>query len=115
MGVLMPAIYTFSLDFGRDRDLIDLLESKKNRSDYIRTVLRKDDLSQMHIDLFHHVYSLYSTAMEVHAGREPQSKESLMSKVLDLERNPSKDLERNPSKDCFTCSQVGEDKCHICN
>ena len=103
----MPAIYTFSLDFRRDRDLIDLLESKKNRSDYIRTVLRKDDLSQMHIDLFHEVYSLYANAMRVHAGREPQSKESLMAKVLDLERNEV--------EDCFTCSQVGEDKCHICN
>ena len=46
----MPAIYTFSLDYSRDRDIIDLLESKKNRSDYIRTILRKQMLEQLYID-----------------------------------------------------------------
>ena len=82
----MPAIYTFSLDLVRDRDIIELLESKKNRSDYIRTLLRKDDLSQLHIDAFHEVYSLYSNAMRVHAGREPQSKDHLLARqILNLD------------------------------
>lgn len=40
----MPSIYTFSLDNVRDSELIALLESKKNRSDYIRTILRQDML-----------------------------------------------------------------------
>lgn len=78
----MPAIYTFSLDYVRDQDLIELLESKKNRSDYIRTILRKDDLSKLYMNLFDDVYSMYRAAMVVHAKREPVSKESIIAKKL---------------------------------
>ena len=78
----MPAIYTFSLDYVRDQDLIELLESKKNRSDYIRTILRKDDLSKLYMNLFDDVYSMYQSAMIVHAGRKPASKESITAKKL---------------------------------
>ena len=78
----MPAIYTFSLDYGRDRDIIDLLESKKNRSDYLRTILRKQMLEQLYIDAFHDVYSAYSSSIKVHAGREPISKEEFIARNL---------------------------------
>ena len=70
----MPAIYTFSLDYVRDRDLIDLLESKKNRSDFIRTILRQDSLCKLYMEAFDSVYSRYRTAMMVHAGRNPLPK-----------------------------------------
>ena len=56
----MPSIYTFSLDNVKDADLIALLESKKNRSDYIRTILRKDDLSKLYMNLFDEVYRMYN-------------------------------------------------------
>ena len=78
----MPAIYTFSLDYVRDQDLIELLESKKNRSDYIRTILRKDDLSKLYMNLFDDVYIMYRAAMVAHAKREPVSKESIIAKKL---------------------------------
>ena len=70
----MPAIYTFSLDFGRDRDIIDLLESKKNRSDYIRTILRQDMMLQLYMEAFDLVYNRYRSAMTVHAHRDPLPK-----------------------------------------
>ena len=64
----MPAIYTFSLDFTRDREIIDLLESKKNRSDFIRTLLRQESLLRFYMDLFDDVYGRYSTAMFMQTG-----------------------------------------------
>ena len=78
----MPAIYTFSLDFSRDRDIIDLLESKKNRSDYLRTTMRKQMLEQLYIDAFHDVYAAYEAAMRVHAGRDPISDREFIARNL---------------------------------
>jgi hypothetical protein len=86
-GTIMPAIYTFSLDYSRDRDIIALLESKKNRSDYLRTILRKQMLEQLYIDAFHDVYSTYSSTIRVHAGRDPLPKSEFIA------RNISKNTE----------------------
>ena len=80
----MPSIYTFSLDNVKDADLIALLESKKNRSDYIRTILRKDDLSKLYMNLFDEVYRMYNSAITVHAGREPRSKDWIIAKHLQI-------------------------------
>lgn len=60
----MPAIYTFSLDYVRDRDLIELLESKKNRSDYIRTILRQDMLLNLYMEAFDLLHYRYRSAMK---------------------------------------------------
>lgn len=76
----MPAIYTFSLDFVRDRDLIELLESKKNRSDYIRTILRQDMMLQLYMEAFDLVYNRYRSAMTVHAHRDPLPKSHFLLK-----------------------------------
>lgn len=35
----MPATYSFSLNFRKDRDIIDLMENAKNKSQLIRTSL----------------------------------------------------------------------------
>ena len=83
----MPAIYTFSLDYVRDRDIIDLLESKNNRSDYIRTILRKQMLEQLYIDAFHDLYSTYASIIRVHAGREPITKEEFIARNLQKSSN----------------------------
>ena len=83
----MPAIYTFSLDFSRDRDIIDLLESKKNRSDYLRTILRKQMLEQLFIDAFHDVYDSYHSAIKIHAGREPIPKSDFIERDLQKSEN----------------------------
>ena len=48
----MPSIYTFSLDNVRDAELIALLESKKNRSDYIRTTLSQDMMLNVYMEAF---------------------------------------------------------------
>lgn len=74
----MPAIYTFSLDFVRDRDIIELLESKKNRSDFLRTILRKEELAQFYIDLFHDVHDHYRTQFFMNRGRTGLTKEDFM-------------------------------------
>ena len=76
----MPAIYTFSLDYVRDRDLIQLLEARKNRSDYIRTILRQDMMLNLYMEAFDLVHSRYRTAMEVHAGREALPKSHFLIK-----------------------------------
>ena len=76
----MPAIYTFSLDFVRDLDLINLLESKKNRSDYIRTILRQDMMLNLYMEAFDLVYNQYRSAMIVHAQREPKPKSVFLVK-----------------------------------
>ena len=93
----MPAIYTFSLDYVRDRDLIDLLESKKNRSDYIRTILRQDSLCKLYMEAFDSVYSRYRTAMMVHAGRDPLPK----SDIIDSNHRSSKQ-KTNDTQDSYT-------------
>ena len=60
----MPAIFTFSLDFVRDRDLIELLESKKNRSDWIRVKLRQDMMLNLYMEAFDLLYNRYRSAMK---------------------------------------------------
>lgn len=70
----MTAIFTFSLDYGRDREIIDLLYSKKNRSDYIRTVLRQDNMLDLYMEAFDLLYNQYRSAMTVHAHRDPLPK-----------------------------------------
>ena len=60
----MPAIYTFSLDYVRDRDLIQLLESRKNRSDYIRTILRQDMMLNLYMEAFDLLHTRYRSAMK---------------------------------------------------
>lgn len=76
----MPAIYTFSLDYVRDKDLIHLLESTKNRSDYIRTILRQDMLLNLYMEAFDLVYNRYRSAMTVHAHRDPMPKSHFLIK-----------------------------------
>ena len=76
----MPAIYTFSLDYVRDRDLIDLLESKKNRSDYIRTILRQDMMLNLYMEAFDLVYSNYRSISILHAQRDPKPKSHFLIK-----------------------------------
>ena len=102
----MPAIYTFSLDFSRDRDIIDLFESKKNRSDYIRCNLRKELLEQLYIDAFHAMYQAYATTMRVHAGRDPMPKDSFLARNLPHAKQESEE-------ECFTCREIGEEHCNI--
>ena len=61
----MPSIYTFSLDNVRDSELIALLETKKNRSDYIRTILRQDMMLNQYMEAFDLLYHRYKVAMAV--------------------------------------------------
>ena len=76
----MPAIYTFSLDLVRDRDIIELLESRKNRSDYIRTLLRKEQLTEFYMDLFDDVHARYNTATFMHRGTPGDSKADFIAR-----------------------------------
>ena len=76
----MTAIFTFSLDYGRDREIINLLYSKKNRSDYIRTVLRQDNMLDLYMEAFDLVYNRYRSAMTVHAHRDPMPKSHFLIK-----------------------------------
>lgn len=70
----MPSIYTFSLDNVRDAELIALLESKKNRSDYIRTVLRQDMMLNVYITAFDLLYNRYRSAMKAYPNIDPWPK-----------------------------------------
>ena len=110
----MPAIYTFSLDFRRDRDIIDLLESKKNRSNYIRQNLREEILLNLYMEAFDLLYSRYRTAMEVHAGRDPIPKSHFLT--ANKYAKSKEEEEKVPAAadtECFTCNEIGEEHCNI--
>lgn len=52
----MPATYSFSLNFRKDRDIIDLLEDTKNKSKLIRKALHSINRLE--------VYELYAERLE---------------------------------------------------
>ena len=110
----MTAIFTFSLDYGRDREIIDILYSKKNRSDYIRTILRQDNMLDLYMEAFDLLYNQYRSAMTVHAGRDPLQKAHFLMQnkhhKWSQEDEPAKKIEDN---ECFTCNEVGKKYCNI--
>lgn len=105
----MPAIYTFSLDYGRDRDIIDLLESKKNRSDYIRTILRQDNMLDLYMEAFDLLYNHYRSAITVHAHRDPLPKAHFLMQNKHHKWNQEEEKE----EECFTCQEIGKEHCNI--
>tara|TARA_Y100001973_G_C5178598_1_gene323520 strand:- start:1542 stop:1820 length:279 start_codon:yes stop_codon:yes gene_type:complete len=69
----MPAIYSFSLDYKYDNDIIVRLESMKNRSSWIRNLLRQElDHERLQI-LVEVLYSAYKTQMDIGSPRDPTS------------------------------------------
>ena len=74
----MPAIYSFSLDHKFDNDIIIRLESMKNRSSWIRMMLRRElDYERLQL-LVGVLYEAYKTQVEMvgmHTGypRDPKS------------------------------------------
>lgn len=56
----MPAIYSFSLDHKYDRDIINRLEGMKNRSSWIRQMLRREldyERLQVLVEILHKAYA----------------------------------------------------------
>ena len=86
----MPSIYTFSLDNVKDAELIALLESKKNRSDYIRTILRQDMMLNVYMEAFDSLYHRYKVAMAVML---PDEIECLPKSHFLINNKYAKDLE----------------------
>lgn len=69
----MPAIYSFSLDHKYDNDIIVRLEGMKNRSSWIRQMLRRElDYERLQI-LVEILYSAYKTQVEIQGIRESSS------------------------------------------
>ena len=112
----MPAIYTFSLDYGRDRDIIDLLESKKNRSDYIRTILRQDNMLNLYMEAFDLLYNRYRSAMKG-LDIEPYPKAHFLTQNKHHKWNQKEEASTSKSlklqEECFTCQEVGKEHCNI--
>ena len=61
IGVIkMPAIYSFSLDHKYDKDIINRLEGMKNRSSWIRQMLRRElDYERLQglVEILHKAYA----------------------------------------------------------
>jgi hypothetical protein len=69
----MPAIYSFSLDHKFDHDIIVRLEGMKNRSSWIRTMLRREldyEVLEIMVEL---LYDAYSTQVQLRGFRKPNS------------------------------------------
>jgi len=61
----MPAIFSFSLDYRRDRDIIERLERHKNRSSFIRRMLREELRSERNEKLIQILYEAYCLQMKM--------------------------------------------------
>lgn len=61
----MPAIFSFSLDYRRDRDIIERLERHKNRSSFIRRMLREELRSDVNEQLIKILYQEYCNQVEM--------------------------------------------------
>jgi len=61
----MPAIFSFSLDYRRDRDIIERLERHKNRSSFIRRMLREELNNEIKDKMIRILYFEYCTQMEM--------------------------------------------------
>ena len=84
----MPAIYSFSLDHKYDRDIINRLEGMKNRSSWIRQMLRREldyERLQILVGILHEAYTSQVTyashvsgvdwnAKTIHYFREPATR-----------------------------------------
>ena len=109
----MTAIFTFSLDYGRDREIIDVLYSKKNRSDYIRTILRQDNMLNLYMEAFDSLYDVYRSAITVHAGREPLPKAHFLMQNKYQSSADNEASSRADNEECFTCKEIGKEHCNI--
>lgn len=61
----MPAIFSFSLDYRRDRDIIERLERHKNRSSFIRRMLRTEFDNDVNVELIKLLYREYCNQVEM--------------------------------------------------
>lgn len=61
----MPAIFSFSLDYRRDRDIIERLERHKNRSSFIRSMLREELNAARNEKLIQILYEAYCLQMDM--------------------------------------------------
>ena len=61
----MPAIFSFSLDYRRDRDIIERLEKHKNRSSFIRMMLREELNNARNEKLIELLYEAYVEQLEM--------------------------------------------------
>ena len=61
----MPAIFSFSLDYRRDRDIIERLERHKNRSSFIRHMLREELNNERNEIMIRMLYDAYVEQMQM--------------------------------------------------
>lgn len=61
----MPAIFSFSLDYRRDRDIIERLEKHKNRSSFIRRMLREELNNARNEKLIELLYEAYCNQLQL--------------------------------------------------
>lgn len=86
----MPAIYSFSLDHKYDRDIINRLEGMKNRSGWIRQMLRQEfDHERLKI-LVELIYDDYKNQIEATGWRRPRSLYEFRDMATRLVDNPTR-------------------------
>lgn len=94
----MPAIFSFSLDYRRDRDIIERLERHKNRSSFIRRMLREELNNEVNELLIQILYKEYCNQVEMRYTmpldtlRKPKTLHQFREKAI-LKTQPGTDEE----------------------